>query len=228
MLRTSENIEYLEPKVSVPPKPKFLQQTQYNVTKHGDGALTDISIYLVAGNRAVEDYLAWYAYDLVASLNSSQYWQHLRDTYGVGEIRYVGWSQSEVLPDNLPVGNAILWLPTDPPLPGYNRTYWAYHTMNGGYPVAVVPYPSFNVAAYDYPLLDIFTALCSHELVEMATDSPPGQGWYDNVTGNEICDFDGSWQFTEVTSRNGLIYAVEPYFDVSTVGYYAEAPRTTP
>src|SRR5256885_2648827 len=62
----------------------------------------------------------------------------------------------------------------------------------GGLFYAVVPYPNCAGCLADLQPLDALTSVCSHELAEAITDPVPGQGWYDDTSGEigDIC----AWQ----------------------------------
>ncbi len=73
------------------------------------------------------------------------------------------------------------------------QAFCGYHDRSaGGLFYAVVPYPNCSGCLADLQPLDALTSVSSHELAEAITDPVPGQGWYDDTSG-EIGD-SCAWQ----------------------------------
>lgn len=211
-----------------PPLPRTRASPGYSLSNHGNSVLQDAGIVIVAGTLAQQDGSAWYSYDLIEALHGSAYWGELSQ-YGVNGIEYAGYfpdiqnTEDTLYQYAIEQNMAILWIPDKPPIdqPGfaYNIDYWAYHTF-AGVPIAVVPYPGFNPGLYGWTIEQALSRLISHELVEMATDTQPGNGWYSDSNGDEACDLAASWQTVNLTSPNNETYAVECYWDNKSGSVY--------
>ena len=70
------------------------------------------------------------------------------------------------------------------------QAFCGYHSdILGQIFYAVMPYPGCTGCAGGLAVLDALTSTSSHELCEAITDPIPGQGWYDDVHGEngDIC-----------------------------------------
>lgn len=72
------------------------------------------------------------------------------------------------------------------------QQFCGYHNANAGTYYAVVPFPSCSGCVSSLATFDAITEVASHELAEAVTDPVPGQGWYDDTSGEigDIC----AWQ----------------------------------
>ena len=109
--------------------------------------------------------------------------------------------EGEVARKSVPAGTAnTLYFAFLPPgvtvVAGSERScqaFCGYHERSaGGLFYAVVPYPDCAGCLADLQPLDALTSVYSHELAEAITDPVPGQGWYDDTSGEigDIC----AWQ----------------------------------
>jgi hypothetical protein len=79
------------------------------------------------------------------------------------------------------------------------QAFCGYHdVMDSDLFYAVVPYPGCQGCTGTLSVFDALTSVSSHELCEAVTDPVPGQGWYDDVTGEigDVC----AWQTRVVGS----------------------------
>ena len=70
------------------------------------------------------------------------------------------------------------------------QAFCGYHdNIMGKIFYAVMPYPGCSGCTGGLPPIDALTSTSSHELCEAITDPVPGQGWYDDVNGEngDIC-----------------------------------------
>lgn len=77
------------------------------------------------------------------------------------------------------------------------QTFCGYHdTINGQIFYAVMPYPDCVGCMSNLSVFDALTVTSSHELCEAVTDPIPGQGWYDQRSGEigDIC----AWHLKQV------------------------------
>jgi hypothetical protein len=73
------------------------------------------------------------------------------------------------------------------------QVFCGYHDRSaGGLFYAVHPYPNCAGCLGGLQVFEALTSVCSHEVAEAITDPIPGQGWYDDATG-EIADI-CAWQ----------------------------------
>ena len=76
---------------------------------------------------------------------------------------------------------------------GSCTAFCRYHNdINGEIFYAAMPYPGCSGCVGSMQLIDALTTTSSHELCEAITDPIPGQGWYDDTSGEigDIC----AWQ----------------------------------
>ena len=79
------------------------------------------------------------------------------------------------------------------------QAFCGYHDRSaGGLYYAVVPAPDCAGCLGGLKPIDALTSVCSHELAEAITDPVPGQGWYDDTSGEigDIC----AWQNKQLGS----------------------------
>jgi hypothetical protein len=77
------------------------------------------------------------------------------------------------------------------------QVFCGYHDRStGGLFYAVLPYPDCAGCLGGLEAFEALTSVCSHEIAEAITDPVPGEGWYDDATG-EIADI-CAWQNKKV------------------------------